>query len=210
MRGIQQHRNGAKRNGHVVDRKKGSCKAVESISAELGFCGWSGISTSTSIGAESDIYPRRASSLRGARLQANCTTTSCDHKEHREVLKVRTTSSCEIQGASQEFPSPRGSRFASCCLGKRGAVRINARLPVDHSGLVLGVGPSTPLTSGRKPEACPPPFLSQHKSGPEVQEPGGFLDGDDHAKEGGNLTESDLAAFLNFFRMLDSWDRQSG
>jgi hypothetical protein len=52
--------------------------------------------------------------------------------------------------------------------GKRGAVRIaNSGLPVDHSGPGLGVGPTTPPTAGRKPEACPPTFLSpsQQKSG---------------------------------------------
>src|SRR5262249_40823815 len=45
------------------------------------------------------------------------------------------------------------------------------------SGPGLGVGPTNPLTSGQKPEACPPkPHApSQPKSGPEVQEPGGFL-----------------------------------
>ena len=62
--------------------------------------------------------------------------------------------------------------------GKRGAVRTNnSRLPVDNSGLGLGVGPTAPPTTGRKPEACPPSFfsLSQSKSCPEVQEPGGFL-----------------------------------
>jgi len=63
-------------------------------------------------------------------------------------------------------------------MGKRGAVRNNSGLPVDHSGPGLGVGPTTPPTAGRKLEACPPPFFfspSQSKSGPEVQEPGGFL-----------------------------------
>ena len=94
--------------------------------------------------------------------------------------------------------------------GKRGEVRNNSGLPVDHSGPGLGVGPTTPPTDGRKPEACPPPHPSQHKSGPEVQEPGGFLDGNDLAKEGGHLTKSDLAVLLSFFRMLDEWDRQSG
>jgi hypothetical protein len=63
--------------------------------------------------------------------------------------------------------------------GKRGAVRNNSGLPVDHSGPGLGVGPTTPLTAGRKPEACPPSLpttsstitaldgfsLSQRKSG---------------------------------------------
>ena len=47
-------------------------------------------------------------------------------------------------------------------MGKRGAVRNNSGQPVDHSGPGLGVGPTTPLTAGRKPEACPP---SQPKSG---------------------------------------------
>lgn len=71
-------------------------------------------------------------------------------------------------------------------MGKRGAVRNNSGEPVDHSGPGLGVGPTTPATTGRKPEACPPRVLdvdfvvdsrvdvgvgvggaiSQHKSGP--------------------------------------------
>jgi hypothetical protein len=50
-------------------------------------------------------------------------------------------------------------------MGKRGAVRNNSGLPVDHSGPGLGVGPTTPATAGRKPEACPPHTFSQHKSG---------------------------------------------
>jgi hypothetical protein len=51
--------------------------------------------------------------------------------------------------------------------GKRSAVRNNSGLPVDHSGPGLGVGPTTPPTAGRKPEACPPSSfsLSQRKSG---------------------------------------------
>jgi hypothetical protein len=57
----------------------------------------------------------------------------------------------------------------SCHTGKRGAVRNNSGLPVDHSGPGLGVGPTTPSTAGRTPEACPPSFAgiapSQPKSG---------------------------------------------
>src|SRR5215471_10400277 len=49
--------------------------------------------------------------------------------------------------------------------GKRSAVRNDSGLPVDHSGPGLGVGPTTPPIAGRKPEACPPSFPSQHKSG---------------------------------------------
>jgi hypothetical protein len=66
--------------------------------------------------------------------------------------------------------------------GKRRDVRNNSGLPVYPSGPGLGVGRTTPPTAGRKPAACPPdlgagvqPALSQHKKGPEVQEPGGFL-----------------------------------
>ena len=54
-------------------------------------------------------------------------------------------------------------------MGKRGAARNNSGVPVDHSGPGLGVGPTTPATAGRKPEACPPaldlPLSSQSKSG---------------------------------------------
>ena len=42
--------------------------------------------------------------------------------------------------------------------GKRGAVRNDSGLPVDHSGPGLRVGPETSMTSGRNPEACPPDF----------------------------------------------------
>lgn len=52
--------------------------------------------------------------------------------------------------------------------GKRGAVRNNSGLPVDHSGPELGVGPTDPVTAGRNPAACPPDhptYSSQHKSG---------------------------------------------
>jgi hypothetical protein len=71
-------------------------------------------------------------------------------------------------------------------MGKRGAVRNNSGEPVTHSGPGLGVGPTTPMTAGRKPEACPPDCgvdvgvgvgvdvgvavdvgsISQHKTGP--------------------------------------------
>ena len=57
-----------------------------------------------------------------------------------------------------------GDRFGSA-IGKRGAVRNNSGQPVDHSGPELGVGPTTPPTAGRKPEACPPNPYSQRKSG---------------------------------------------
>jgi len=67
-------------------------------------------------------------------------------------------------------------------MGKRDDVRKESGQPVDHSGPGLGVGRTLPPTAGRNPEACPPDFgarcspaPSQHKSGPEVQEPGGFL-----------------------------------
>jgi hypothetical protein len=50
-------------------------------------------------------------------------------------------------------------------VGKRSAVRNNSGLPVHHSGPGLGVGPTTPVTAGRKPEACPPHLSSQPKSG---------------------------------------------
>src|SRR5262249_20726598 len=49
--------------------------------------------------------------------------------------------------------------------GKRGAVQHNSGPPVDHSGPGLEVGPTTPATAGRKPEACPPSSPFQHKSG---------------------------------------------
>jgi hypothetical protein len=69
-----------------------------------------------------------------------------------------------------------------CRTGKRSAVRNNSGEPVDHSGPGLGVGPTTPPTAGRTPEACPSNFevgfgvgcgvdvgsdlaISQHKSG---------------------------------------------
>ena len=73
--------------------------------------------------------------------------------------------------------------------GKRGAVRNNSGLPVDHSGPGLRVGPTNSSTAGRKPEACPPDSAdlgvgvapgagvasgvgaggSQHKSGREFE-----------------------------------------
>jgi hypothetical protein len=73
-------------------------------------------------------------------------------------------------------------------MGKRGAVRNNSGLPVDHSGPGLRVGPTTPPTADRKSEACPPDsgfdsdlafglavdsgfdsHFSQHKSGRESE-----------------------------------------
>jgi len=61
--------------------------------------------------------------------------------------------------------------------GKRSAVRNNSGQPVDHSGPRLGVEPTKPNTAGPNLAACPPVSFtpSQPKSGPEVQEPGGFL-----------------------------------
>lgn len=44
-------------------------------------------------------------------------------------------------------------------MGKRGEVRNNSGLPVDHSGPGLRVGPTTPATADRKSEACPPDSL---------------------------------------------------
>ena len=60
-----------------------------------------------------------------------------------------------------------GRQRCSRRTGKRSAVRNNSGLPVDHSGPGLGAGPTTPPTTGRKPEACPPPSTSpsQSKSG---------------------------------------------
>ena len=86
--------------------------------------------------------------------------------------------------------------------GKRSAVRNNSGAPVDHSGPGLGVGPTTPLTAGRKPEACPPNsfFPSQHKSGPEVQEPGGFLGAAERAQGCGAKRSSHL--FLTQYRLI--------
>ena len=69
--------------------------------------------------------------------------------------------------------------------GKRGEVRNNSGLPVDHSGPGLRVGPTTSATADRKSEACPPDSDgvgfgvgvelavedadSQHKSGGESE-----------------------------------------
>lgn len=61
-------------------------------------------------------------------------------------------------------------------MGKRGAARItNSGQPVDHSGPGLRVGPTSPVTAGLNPVACPPnsqssiggdgSYVSQHKSG---------------------------------------------
>jgi hypothetical protein len=77
--------------------------------------------------------------------------------------------------------------------GKRGAVQNNSGLPVDHSGPGLRVGPGTPITSGRNPEACPPDFrgvgvgvgvggdVSQHKSRRESES--GALSGASEASD---------------------------
>src|SRR6185312_11105328 len=48
--------------------------------------------------------------------------------------------------------------------GKRRAARNNSGQTVDHSVPDLGVGPTTPATSGRNPEACPPDFQSSDNS----------------------------------------------
>ncbi len=87
--------------------------------------------------------------------------------------------------------------------GKRGEVRNNSGLPVDHSGPGLRVEPTTPATADRKSEACPPDFaevdvgvgldlgfgvdlgvgadVSQHKSGRESE--GGALSGASEASD---------------------------
>lgn len=54
-------------------------------------------------------------------------------------------------------------------MGKRGAVGFNSGEPVDDSGPVLR-RPTTPVTAGRKPAACPPDFVpSQSKSRQESE-----------------------------------------
>lgn len=69
-----------------------------------------------------------------------------------------------------ELMRDRFGETAGSIMGKRGAVRNNSGVPVDHSGPGLGVGPTTPLTAGRKPAACPSEFaISQHKSGRESE-----------------------------------------
>src|SRR4051812_15761180 len=50
-------------------------------------------------------------------------------------------------------------------MGKRGAVRTKSGEPVDRSGPGVGVGPTTPATTGRTPGACPSFSISHSKSG---------------------------------------------
>jgi hypothetical protein len=122
----------------------------------------------------------------------------------------------------------RKDRFAT---GKWGAVRNNSRLPVDHSGLGLRVGPTTPSTSDRTSGACPPNSLavSQHKSGRESEsgalsvvreandvlrseatQRGSFLDRsqtDRNALLDNEITSTQTKELCKFFQMLDRWDR---
>lgn len=82
----------------------------------------------------------------------------------------------EVFGISNSFKAAfvHENKFHSEFEGKRGAVRnTNSGQPVDRSGPGLRVGPTSPMTSGLNPEACPPVSrmagvggcLSQHKSG---------------------------------------------
>jgi hypothetical protein len=77
-------------------------------------------------------------------------------------MRKENNQASEFAGVRQEYYL---TDVANSAMGKRGEVRKNSGLPVDHSGPGLGVGPTTPSTAGRKPEACPPISPSQHNSG---------------------------------------------
>ena len=82
--------------------------------------------------------------------------------------------------------------------GKRGEVRNNSGLPVDHSGPGLRVGPTTPATADRKSEACPPDLvssISQHKSGRESES--GALSGANVASDGLRSAATQRGSFLD-------------
>jgi hypothetical protein len=81
--------------------------------------------------------------------------------------------------------------------GKRGAVRNNSGVPVDHSGPGLRVGPTDPATADRKSEACPPDLyqLSQRKSGRESE--GGALSVASEASDGLRSEATQQSSFLD-------------
>jgi len=78
--------------------------------------------------------------------------------------------SCEPKGAIR--PSKAGVH-AGCSavadgkqqlMGQPRAVRVNSGQPVDHSGPGVAVGPTAPVSAGRKPDAGPPTF--RQRGGP--------------------------------------------
>lgn len=89
--------------------------------------------------------------------------------------------------------------------GKRIAVRANSGELVYPSSPEQGVGPTNPVTTGQTPEACPPISLPKTGRGsgrsPEAGE-------GRRAAETACLDEHSISQLLEFFRLLDSWDRQ--
>lgn len=109
-----------------------------------------------------------------------------------------------MRGAAK--PPRRNSDAAVACLarGKRNEVRLNAGQPVSHSGPELRDGPTLPPTAERNSAACL--AISQRKSGRERE--GGTLAVSGGEADAHTLTADELRQFVEFFALLDRWDRE--
>ena len=98
-------------------------------------------------------------------------------------------------------------------MGERNAVESKSGEPVHQSGPGLR-RPTPPNTAGRKPEARPTP--SQPKTGPGCGA-GSPVDKRERvalaasslseSREAASLNDEEVSLLLDFFRMLDRWDR---
>ena len=109
-------------------------------------------------------------------------------------------------------------------MGERDAVRINSGESVTHSDPGLTVGPTLPLTTGRKPGARPPSprvrtpepdGFKEHREAGLCQPKSGQGFGDRVPESVGreapalSLDDFTTSQLREFFEMLDRWDREA-
>lgn len=109
-----------------------------------------------------------------------------------------------MRGAAK--PPKRNSDATTVRLarGKRDEVRLKGGQPVDHSGPQLRDEPTLPPTADRNSAACL--AISQRKSGQEHED--GVLVASEGEAEARTLTADELRQFVEFFALLDRWDRE--
>ncbi len=104
------------------------------------------------------------------------------------------------------------SAQASLRTGERSAVVSNSRLPVHDSGLGL-TRPTPPATDGRNPSARPPFCQPKSRQGagqsPAIESERKALatPSTSESREAGSLNDEQISLLLDFFRILDRWDR---
>jgi hypothetical protein len=87
---------------------------------------------------------------------------------------------------------------------KRSAVGLKSGVPVGNSGPVLR-RPTSPATAGRNPEACSSP--AQPKSWPGCGA-GSSAEGAEREASALELDDAAVSTLLEFFQILDEWDRE--